>query len=182
MTADARADRARLFFALWPDAAVREALAAAARDAQTGCGGRATAPDKLHMTLFFVGDIERSRVETLKTLAGAIEGRPFELAISAVGYWRHNRIVWAGSARCPSQLAALVADLQGKLSPAGMCTEDRPFLPHVTLVRNARHPPRKKAIIPLVWSAHDFVLVESAPARGGVSYEVISRWPLTAPL
>ena len=41
----------RLFYALWPDAAARAALAAW----QASLGGAPTRPDKLHLTLAFLG-------------------------------------------------------------------------------------------------------------------------------
>ena len=30
----------------------------------------------------------------------------FELDLSVLGYWRHNRIVWAGTAHTPAPLGA----------------------------------------------------------------------------
>ena len=41
----------RLFFALWPDDAVRAELARWSRELHALCGGRITPPEKLHVTL-----------------------------------------------------------------------------------------------------------------------------------
>ena len=98
---------ARLFFALWPDPRVREALAAVARDAQRECGGRAVAAEKVHITLFFVGNIERHRLEELEDAASALRGNAFEIVLDHLDYWRHNRIVWAGTRQCPPALTTL---------------------------------------------------------------------------
>lgn len=171
----------RVFFALWPDAGVRGALAAAGSEAQAECGGRATASDKIHLTLFFVGDVERERITRLQALASSISAAPFELDLSTLGYWRHNRIVWAGSRRCPAQLVLLVELLRQNLAREGLEAEDRPYVPHVTLVRNAKRAPKKTAIVPLTWRASDFVLVESVRDESA-RYEVIARWPLVAPV
>lgn len=173
-------ERARVFFALWPDASVRHALGELAVEARAECGGRATASDKIHLTLVFIGDIARSRVAALQACAAAVEAKPFELELSVLGYWRHNRIVWAGAKRCPAELVALVAALSRKLAGLGIREENRPYVPHVTLVRNARAAPKQTRMTPLAWRARELVLVESLSGAGTSRYDVISRWPVAA--
>lgn len=174
----AAGERARVFFALWPDDAVRQALSAAALRAQAECGGRAIAAEKIHLTLFFVGDVERARIAELESYAGAVAATPFDLATDVLGYWRHNRIVWAGAHATPVELGRLVTDLTSRLAAAGYRGEDRPYVPHVTLLRNARRAPREKSLPAPAWHAREFVLAESAEGR----YDVVSRWPLARPL
>src|SRR3979490_476513 len=125
MAAKELADRARVFFALWPDAEVTRSVGAAGSVAQEECGGRVIAADKLHMTLFFVGDIERTRLASLQELGSSIDGAAFETDINAIAYWRHNRIVWAGTQHCPRELARLVDRLREGLSTDGIKGEDR---------------------------------------------------------
>jgi 2'-5' RNA ligase len=168
--------RARVFFALWPGDAVRAALADAAERAHAECGGRITAEHKIHLTLFFVGGIERSRIAELEECAKSVSAAPFDLDLDVLGYWRHNHIVWAGTRSTPAGLAALVSGLSGRLQVAGYRGDDRPYAPHVTLVRDAKHAPREPTLNVPRWEARDFVLVESA--AGGTRYDVIARWPL----
>ena len=171
------AQRARVFFALWPDTPVRDALSQAGAAAQAECGGKATQRDKIHLTLVFVGDVERSRIAALRECADRVEGEAFELRIDVLEYWRHNRIVWAGTTQCPAALAALAVSLTHNLS-AHVAVEKRPYVPHVTLVRNARRAPRAAALEVPPWAAEEFVLVESVSAGGRSRYDVIARWPL----
>lgn len=168
--------RARVFFALWPAAPVRTALAQAAERAHAHCGGRITAEQKIHLTLFFVGGIERSRIAELEACAKRVTAAPFDLDLDVLGYWRHNHIVWAGTRQTPAGLAALVSELTRSLESAGCHGDDRPYAPHVTLVRNAKHAPPEPTLDVPRWEARDFVLVESA--AGGTRYDVIARWPL----
>lgn len=171
-------DRARVFFALWPDDAVRAALAAAAREAQAHTGGRAIVAEKIHLTLFFVGSIDRARIPRLEALAAPIRSNVFELTLDKIGYWRHNHIVWCGATRCPPALARLAADLRAALGREGFHAEDRPYVPHVTLVRAAARAPRRMSFGPCAWRAREFGLVESEPDTGGTRYAVRAAWPL----
>lgn len=171
-------DRARLFFALWPEEDVREALVAAAREAQAQAGGRAVPPGKIHLTLFFLGSIDRDRVPALEALAASMRSSPFTLALDTLGYWRRSGIVWCGAARCPDALLLLAAQLRAALVRAGVRDEERPYVPHVTLVRDAPRAPRDIAFSPCAWRAREFVLVESQPDKGSMRYAVRARWPL----
>jgi RNA 2',3'-cyclic 3'-phosphodiesterase len=174
-----RADRVRVFFALWPAPAVRTALAAHAQKAQAECGGRAMRSENIHLTLFFVGSVERERIRELERAAGLVRGAAFSLVIDQLGYWRHNAIVWAGATECPTALANLASDLRTALAGIGIEGEDRPYVPHITLVRDAQRRPASRTIDACVWDAHEYVLVESVQVAGGVRYEPFARWPLS---
>lgn len=171
-------DRARVFFALRPDEAMRATLAAAADEVQAQTGGWAIVPEKIHLTLFFVGSIDRARITRLETIAAAIRSSAFELTLDTIGYFRHNRIVWCGATRCPPVLARLAADLAAALEREGFRSEARPYVPHVTLVRDAARAPRRMSFAPCAWEAREFVLVESEPYAGGTRYATRAAWPL----
>jgi len=171
---------ARVFFALWPQPQLQAVLGALAEHLQTQCGGRATPAEKTHVTLFFVGSIGRESFAVLESTAGdASGGGSFDLELDTLGYWKHNRIAWVGASRCPEALLTLEADLRQRLVAQGFSAEDRPYVPHVTMVRNASRAPQARRISPLEWRVPDFALVESVPTgSGGVRYDVMRRWPL----
>jgi RNA 2',3'-cyclic 3'-phosphodiesterase len=173
-------ERARVFFALWPDSVLQGALAACAREAQAECGGRAVVRENIHLTLYFVGSFERARLHALEELAASLVARSFTLEFPRLRYWRRQRLVWAGAAHCPPALAHLVSSLNAALESERLPREERSYVPHITLVRNAERRPQRAAIAPLTWDVRDFVLVESHTLAGGVRYEVIGRWPLAA--
>ncbi len=167
----------RLFFALWPDAGAATALEAAARLAHAACGGRCLQRDSLHLTLAFLGDLPAERAAAAEAAAADLAGEAFPLRLDRLGYWRHNRILWAGC-DLPPPLAALAAELAARLGAAGFTLEARPFAAHVSLLRNARcqTPPALDA--PIDWPVGGFVLVESQLSRSGARYQVRRRWPL----
>ena len=171
---------ARLFFAAWPAPEVQQALGRLALGLQPGCGGRAIPARNIHLTLVFLGDVERTSLPRVESLAGAVAASRFELSVDRVQYWRHNRIVWAGVARCPPAALALVARLETAASEAGVRVERRPYLAHVTLLRDARRPPAEAAVPAIAWSVERFALVESVQRDRGRVYEPLREWPLTA--
>jgi 2'-5' RNA ligase len=168
----AAAARLRLFFALWPDAATRATLAAYAAAAHARCGGRIMRPQNLHFTLAFLGDTDAGRLDSLRAAATAVAPRRFAIEVDRVAYWRHNRIVWAGAAVVPEALAGLVADLRAALDVAGFRYDAKPFVPHVTLLRDARPAPLP-ALASTAWPVDRFVLVKSVP---GQDYANVGEW------
>jgi 2'-5' RNA ligase len=172
------ADTARLFFALWPAPEVQRALGDVANRAQRECGGRAVRANNIHLTLVFLGDLPRDRAAVLETLASAVKGPRFAMSVDRLEYWRHNRILWAGMEACPEPLQTLVAGMQDSLNGAGFRCDQRPYVPHITLLRNARRAPADIHCPTVAWPADGFALVESAPRERGRVYQVLRSWPL----
>jgi len=172
-------DTARLFFAAWPSPEIQQALGELAQDLKRECGGRAIPAHNIHLTLAFLGEVGRDRVARLEEIAAAISGQRFELNVTGAEYWRHNRIVWAAVEQCPGALQALAAGLEQALAPEGFRFDRRPYVPHITLLRNARRAPATAAIPTIQWRVHHFALVESVPHERGRVYEVLRDWPLS---
>jgi len=100
------------------------------------------------------------------------------LSVDCLEYWRHNRILWAGTRACPDALQALIAQMQGALTGAGYRFDRRPYVPHVTLLRNARNAPADTRCPGAAWPVEEFALVESAPRERVRVYQVLRSWPL----
>jgi 2'-5' RNA ligase len=174
--ANRAAAQARLFFALWPDDAVREALARYAATVHRVAGGRATRPETLHLTLAFLGDTSLDRVPDLVAAASTVSPRPFALVLDRAAYWKHNRIVWAGAAEIPAALVAMVDELRGAVAAAGFRFDPKPFVVHATLIRNGAPRGPLPVFAPIEWRGDGFVLVRSTPGGGGSRYETIGAW------
>jgi 2'-5' RNA ligase len=174
----------RLFFALWPDAASAAALGRAARAAARVCGGKPTRPETIHLTLAFIGNVPAERVTVLRQLAPRVDAGPFDLELDRIGFWRHNRILWAGAGGVPPALTLLVGQLNGLLREAGFRLEDRPFAAHVTLLRRADcrgGAERGIDFAPLRWPVTEFVLMESVLRPEGADYRPLARYGLQGP-
>lgn len=148
-----------------------------AREYCAQCGGRAVPEANIHLTLAFLGDVPVARVGELASLADAVAGTPFELTLDSRGYWRHNRIVWVGAMQCPAALRELAVRLTHSLKAGGFRHEAREYVPHITLLRDARRAPTSPAPAPVVWNVEDFTLVRSTPGGQSSAYEILHRWP-----
>jgi len=101
---------------------------------------RWVSPEKIHVTLKFLGEIPAEQVETVcqATARVAASTAPFELEAAGAGVFpnlRRPRVVWVGVQGDLSALHALQASLERELAQAGFPREERPFSPHLTLGR-----------------------------------------------
>jgi len=170
----------RLFFALWPDEATQEQFALAGQMLHRACGGKRTRRENIHLTLAFLGDVAADRVETVRAVAGRIAVPAFDLSFDRLGWWRRNQIAWSAPSEAPQPLFDLVSGLQAGLVAEGFKTEDRPYVPHLTLLRRAHCKEAHSAAEPIPWPVREFVLVSSVVSENGSAYEIIGRWKLTA--
>lgn len=160
---------ARLFFALWPDRATREALTALQRAASPGAQARLTAPRDLHVTLLFIGAWPRQRLPALE--AAAVEAAaPFELVFTHAACWPAGLWVLEPDG-VPEGLVDLHERLAHAARAAGATVEVRRYRPHVTLARRSKPMPPMQLDKPLTWQVDGYVLAES---DGG--YRVLRRW------
>ena len=166
----------RLFFALWPDAAVRQSLEAVSGKRLRKV--KRIPPANLHLTLAFPGVVTRPVQECLETGAGRIVAQPFELLVDRAGYWPGPRIMWIGPTRIPAGLWALVTAVRQVLAECGLDPESRPYQPHITLARKANPGVVADEFEPISWSIRRFSLVESVTDPAGAKYLPLRCWEL----
>lgn len=169
----------RLFLALPPPLAVRDAALDLMDD---GLPVRWQEEEQLHVTLRFIGEIERPLAEDLAAALTAVRFAPFTAALEGVGRFARRRggALWAGLApREP--LAALAARLDRLCQQAGLAPEHRAFHPHLTLARwNGAEPTgvgawfeRHGAVAGPAWTVDRLSLFESVLTRSGARYEPV---------
>jgi 2'-5' RNA ligase len=166
----------RLFFALWPDEAVRAQLAHWARELHAVCGGRPTRAENLHLTVAFLGNVEEAQVAQVERAAGEVAPQLASLVLDQPGYWKHNRIAWAGASSVPDGIGAFVAELRSALSRSHIGFDAKGFVSHVTLLRDAREPQAIPELAPIEWRLDGFALVQSVTLPSGSRYEVRKFW------
>lgn len=172
-----RIARRRLFFALWPDEAIRRELTRLARDLPRRRGRPVPAPN-LHITLAFAGACDSDMHDCLEARAATIEAQSFLLSFTRIGYFPRSRILWFGADACPAPLSSLVRRLNEGLETCGLRPDLRPYRPHVTLLRNAEPAPASVDAKPLEWLVDSFCLMESHTKPEGAYYEPLRRFAL----
>jgi len=166
----------RLFFAIWPDAGAAHSLRALALELAARAGGRAMPPEKIHLTLAFLGEVGADRADALVDAAGEVREAPFAMAFDRVGSFRRARVAWVGTAEPPAPLLRLQAALDKALRARGFALEERAFTPHVTLVRRVERNVSRERIEAIAWRAQEMALVRSDPGSG--AYSTMATWPL----
>jgi len=168
---------------------MREALIAAmGSGAAAGLpGARWQDDDQLHLTLRFIGEVDRHAAEDVAAALGSVAHPSFTLKLAGIGCFdRRGRIdnIWAGVAP-HDPVRSLHVAVTRALGRVGIAAEARAFIPHITLARLS-HGPDNKAALPIdhIWPApveaqfDHFILYESELGATGASYSAIERYPL----
>ena len=151
---------ARLFLALWPDAAVRARLAAQRDALPMPPGARAVGDANLHATMHFIGAVDRERIPALWAALAEVQAPPVRLIATGLALWKGGTVVL--QLQGDAALTRLHADTGAALRTCGVALDARPFSPHVTLARSAAGLELPPAPHPLDWLATGFALVDSA--------------------
>jgi 2'-5' RNA ligase len=101
-------------------------------------------PENIHLSLKFLGDVDESRENELRSAlhraAGSHSERPLALQITGFGVfpdYRRPHVLWAGVTPDPP-LELLQHSVEQAFEPLGFPSEARAFRPHVTLGRASR--------------------------------------------
>ncbi len=132
----------RAFIALEIPHFLRQAIAeqtAALRQALPRPLVRWVAPENIHLTLQFLGDVSPTHLDLLiRTLqAEAASHRPCELTIEQIGAFptiRRPRVIWIG-VTAPPALLSLQRGMQAAMSRLGYSPDEKKFSPHLTIGR-----------------------------------------------
>jgi 2'-5' RNA ligase len=96
-------------------------------------------PDNFHVTLKFLGEVRRERIEEVqeRIVGVAAATRSFTTELAGFGAFptiRRPRVIWLGM-EANAELRCLKQDLEWALGDMGFEAETRAFHPHVTLGR-----------------------------------------------
>lgn len=175
----------RLFLALWPSPAQRQALWQAVHTTVERGGGRPVPARNYHLTLAFLGAVPEARLGDLRAAATAVAARnhrpggPFlHCILDGIEWWRRPRVLVATASGAATAAEALARELQSSLAAAGFRPDPKPFRPHVTLARKVSRATIGAATLSVPLSFDGFVLVDSTTEPGGSVYSVIASWAL----
>jgi 2'-5' RNA ligase len=174
----------RLFVAIRPPEPIRDLLIDAMDDT---ADFRWQTDEQLHLTLRFIGEVDRPVADDLAAAFAQIHAEGFALSIRGTGRFeqRSSGALWAGiEPKAP--VAALAAKVERVCQQIGLEPERRAFFPHITLARwNGRRNrevadflQRKQGLASAPFEVNELILFESRLSRHGAHYEPVASYPL----
>jgi len=173
------------------DAIVRLAAVQAELRQHTDCPVQWVAPQGIHLTLKFLGNISTSQIPQITgALEDTVKGiTPFSLAINGLGFFpgpARIQVVWIGIKGQTEILAGLQTRLEKTLARLGFPAEKKPFRPHLTLgrVRDRATPAARQNLIEAIaksraapdatFAADALALMQSTLTPAGAIYQQLA--------
>jgi RNA 2',3'-cyclic 3'-phosphodiesterase len=167
----------RLFVALWPPPAVRDAIAAWQAAWTWPARTTPVKPERLHLTLHFLGDVAAPRVPEVERALGRVPFAAFMLRLREAQTWGAG-IAVLHPGETPAGLRELHTQVGLALADVGLPLEQRPYRPHVTLARRAAGATPPSRGPDLEWKVESgFVLARTL--GGGQGYAISAPFGLT---
>lgn len=167
----------------------------AARPCSAQAGVRWEPPERLHLTLKFLGRVETAILPDIRlALASAIQPlQPLHLSIGGGGSFPdalRPRVLWLGIGGSVGLLGELAASIEKRLVPLGFPPENRAFSPHLTLGRIpsgngaalAKELTELAADLKIELLARELVFFRSDAIPLGTRYTPLFRLPLGGPM
>ena len=174
----------RLFVSIDPPAQIRLELAKWVPD---NPGIRKTAPENIHLTLLFLGEMTREKGDEIFESLEKVSFTPFEITVRGLGAFpdkSNPSVIWAGTERSP-ELIRLQKRIKNRLTPFAK-EEEKSFRPHLTLARVTKPALAGPDIfsdtpLPLTFGVSGFSLKKSVLRPSGAVHKVWKRFPSDKP-
>ncbi|WP_353187340.1 RNA 2',3'-cyclic phosphodiesterase [Bosea sp. (in: a-proteobacteria)] len=150
-------------------------------------GARWIDPSDYHVTLRFLGDVDRRMANDVDHMLSDLGAYPFEVTLDALGSFGGDKPRALFARVAPSRaLTELQTDVERQMRRLGMPAEGRKFVPHVTLARLRDTTPVELAhflslhpiVRPISFTARRVALMSSRDSIGGGPYVLEAAYPL----
>ncbi len=171
----------RLFVAIEPPPAIKAVLL----DAIGGvAGARWQDEAQLHLTLRFIGEVDRHQANDIAAALERLHHPPFDIAVSGVGTFDTRGLIhtlWAGVTPHDA-LTTLHNKVNRTLRTVGIPPDPRAYAPHITLARLNRSTgpldgflTQHAGLTTVPFRVESVCLYESQLTRDGAVYEIVER-------
>ncbi|MCW5873344.1 MAG: RNA 2',3'-cyclic phosphodiesterase [Anaerolineales bacterium] len=166
------------------------ALSASLQRALAGVPLRWVPPRNMHLTLKFLGELERSQAAAFGAALERIASQhtALDVRLSELGVFpniQRPRVLWVGL-QAPAALDQIASQVEQAAQAQGFAPEPRPFTPHLTLARTRREAaPSQLAGVQAALAAQavpalraglsELVLFESQLKAGSAVYNPLVR-------
>lgn len=144
---------------------------------------RWSATENLHLTVRFIGTVDRGLVEGVADRLDGHAGPAIRLAVGEAGTFKRSRlarVVWLGLQSGGEELKVLAARVEAECRAAGLEPEARAFQPHLTVARARSRDGARAPDLPGIpdlkpWNADELILYWSHLKKNGAEHESIRR-------
>ena len=174
----------RLFVAIRPPERIRALMLAAMGGVN---GARWQSDEQLHLTVRFIGEVDRHQARDIHAALGSIHQTRFEIALDGIRTFDHRgqpETVWAGVTP-HGPLDSLHKKVDQAIARVGIPPEQRAYTPHITLARLKRSSGSVRHLLEQSgglrsdpFSVDVFGLYESKLTPEGAVYTAVERYPL----
>ncbi len=187
----------RLFVAAAAPERIRAAASEATVTLQRLGDVRWVTPERLHLTLKFLGSVPKEKVPEIEEVLRGIANNclHFAIRLDGIGAFpstRRPQTVWLGLGGDTAALSTLADRIEAAVEPLGFARERRPFRPHLTLGRvrssrglrdlatelEQRATETSAGIAKVEWRIDEIALIRSDLKPTGPVYTELSRFPL----
>lgn len=184
----------RCFLAIQLPEEIRQALLFAQQQIELGAPGfySWTKEESMHLTLYFLGDMEEEPLEQAKDALSYLKADPFSLRVEGLEIMpeKNSPRVLAGGIRGDTeQLTRFQQRLSDTILQIAAFKETRRYYPHVTIGRIKRGMPSnakavKRTLSSLeikpteMFESTQFELIASPPKNEGPKYETLETYKL----
>ncbi len=105
---------------------------------ETGADLRLVAPQNIHVTIRFLGEISPSMVDKVYEKMKNVKFSPFTIQLRGLGVFpniNYPRVVWAGMTTGEEQLKSIFSQLEPQIRILGFEPDVHGFSPHLTIAR-----------------------------------------------
>ena len=174
----------RLFVAIRPPPQIRSVLLRAMGGVS---GARWQSDDQIHLTVRFIGDVDRHQAQDVEAALGGIHHPRFEMFLDGIGTFARRgqpEIIWAGVS--PHEpVKRLHEKIDRAVERVGFPPEQRAYTPHITLARLKRSSgpvgnllEQSGGLTSEPFPVDSFTLYESRLTPDGAVYIPMNRYQL----
>ncbi len=175
-------NKARLFFAIELTQELKNQLEVL-QQTNPVFVGRPVKPHNFHITLQFLGSVERQLIHDLSDSIEIPEIKPFSVSIEHYAYYPKTEIGCVEVEKGKQELSAIKSHLSRCLANQGLhfAKDKHSFRPHITLYRECQPLGDIQQALNFELKVERFCLMESIQNDKGVYYEVLEEWPVYEP-
>ncbi len=176
----------RLFFALVPPESIKKDIIQFTNNFKIINSNVKVMPkEKLHITLFFLGDVDAAVVPKIVKNVKKIKLEPFFVHLDYLGYFSNSRVFWMGCNHIPKKLLLLVNQIEQALQQVENLDYDfiinkkNKYTPHVTLYKKLALGDitvLNNASPNLTWDINSFCLLRSKHIDNTSEYELVESF------